>query len=70
MDQQPEEDNLISNIAFKALKHDIKNQLSNIYLAIEQLKYELPEVTTDISFYLDMINTSCNNINSVLTNKE
>jgi len=70
MDQRPQEDNLISNIAFKALKHDIKNQLSNIYLAIEQLKYELPEVTADISFYLDTINTSCNNIDSVLTNKE
>jgi hypothetical protein len=48
------------------LRHDIKNQLSNIVLAVEQLKYEITEPTEDCAFYLEAIATSCKNINDIL----
>ena len=48
------------------LKHDIKNQLSNIYLALEQLKYEMPDATADCLFYLDTISISSSQINTLL----
>ena len=58
-----------NNIELRMLKHDIKNQLSNIILAIDQLRYELPEPSADCIFYMDTIAASCNNINTLL-NKE
>ena len=48
------------------LRHDIKNQLSNIVLAVEQLKYEITDVNEDCAFYLETISTSCKNINDML----
>jgi hypothetical protein len=48
------------------LRHDIKNQLSNIILAVEQLKYEIPDPNEDCTFYLEAISTSCKNINDIL----
>jgi nitrogen fixation/metabolism regulation signal transduction histidine kinase len=54
------------NEALRKLKHDIKNQLSNIHLALEQLKYELPEITEDCMFYIDTIETSSTKINTLL----
>jgi nitrogen fixation/metabolism regulation signal transduction histidine kinase len=54
----------------RKLKHDIKNQLSNIYLALEQLRYELPEVSDDCSFYMDTILTSSTQINNLLNNAD
>ena len=56
--------------SLRKLKHDIKNQLSNIHLALEQLKYELPEVTADTAFYVDMINASATKINALLNDTE
>ncbi|WP_184545983.1 hypothetical protein [Mucilaginibacter sp. FT3.2] len=50
----------------RKLKHDIKNQLSNIHLALEQLKYELPEMNEDCLFYIDTIETSSTKINNLL----
>ena len=50
----------------RKLKHDIKNQLSNIYLALDQLQYELPELTNDCLFYLDTISTSSKKIDTLL----
>jgi nitrogen-specific signal transduction histidine kinase len=50
----------------RALKHDIKNQLSNIYLAVEQLRYEISDANTDCQFYIDLIATSATSINSLL----
>jgi len=55
------------NQALNVLKHDIKNQLSNIILAISQLEYELPDPNPDQQFYLDTINDSCKKINSLLS---
>ena len=54
------------NQPLNVLKHDIKNQLSNIILAISQLEYELPEANPDQQFYLDTINDSCKKINALL----
>ncbi|MDF2432388.1 MAG: hypothetical protein JWP44_2019 [Mucilaginibacter sp.] len=48
------------------LKHDINNQLSNIFLALEQLRYEIPSATEDCIFYLDSISMSTANINALL----
>ena len=48
------------------LRHDVYNQLSNIYLSIDQLRFELPENLDDCRFYLDVIFQSANNINALL----
>ena len=50
----------------RQLRHDIKNQLSNIHLALEQLKYEIPEISADCLFYLDTISTSSKQIDNLL----
>lgn len=54
----------------RVLRHDIKNQLSNIHLALEQLRYELPEVTEDCVFYMDLISKSSIKINALLKETE
>jgi len=51
------------------LRHDVKNQLSNIQLSIEQLRYEIPDISEDCLFYLDTIDKSCIQINSLLDDK-
>ena len=48
------------------LRHDIRNQLSNIQLVIEELRYEIVDPSPDVMVYLDMIATSCTNINVLL----
>ncbi len=48
------------------IKHDIRNQLSNISLAVEQLKYELTEPTGDAGFYINTITAGCAKINDLL----
>jgi len=50
----------------RKLKHDINNQLSNILLALEQLRYEIPNASEDCIFYLDSISISSAKINSLL----
>jgi nitrogen-specific signal transduction histidine kinase len=50
------------------VKHDIKNQLSNITLALEQLKYEIPHQNADCQYYFETISDSCKSINSLLNN--
>jgi hypothetical protein len=50
----------------RVLKHDINNQLSNIFLALEQLRYEIPDVSEDCQFYLDSISMSSYKISSIL----
>jgi nitrogen-specific signal transduction histidine kinase len=52
----------------RRLRHDIRNQLSNINLAIEQLKYEIPDdAGSDSEFYINTIAMSCEKINVLLT---
>lgn len=51
----------------RTLRHDIKNQLSNIHLAVEQLRYEIPDISEDCTFYLDSIIKSSEVINKRVT---
>jgi|GEM_PF-768811 len=56
--------------SLQVLRHDIANQLSNILLAVEQLRYEIPDVTEDCRFYLDSISISSEKINTLLRKSE
>lgn len=53
----------------RVIRHDIKNQLSNIYLAIEALRYEIADPSDDCTFYIDSIAASAAKINSILAEK-
>lgn len=64
----PEDYKTVGEQALSTLKHDVKNQLSNINLAIEQLRYELENPTADCIFYMDTIATSCTAINNMMKN--
>ena len=55
------------NDSVRKLKHDVKNQLSNIILALNQLEFELPDVNADQKVYIDTINDSCKKINQLLS---
>jgi hypothetical protein len=57
----------IESESMRALKHDINNQLSNILLALEQLKYELPSPSEDCIFYINAISISTAKITSILS---
>jgi signal transduction histidine kinase len=59
-----------NNDELKNLRHDIRNQLSGIQLAIEQLRYEISADSVDGVFYLDTIASSCTIINTLLKEKE
>lgn len=50
----------------RMLRHDINNQLSNIYLSVEQLRYEIPDASSDCTFYLDAIVASSDKINMLV----
>ncbi|MCC8424824.1 hypothetical protein [Mucilaginibacter sp. UR6-11] len=52
------------------LRHDIKNQLSNIQLALETLRYETPNPSEDFTFCVDAIFSSATKINELLTSHE
>jgi hypothetical protein len=58
------------NDTMRALQHDINTLLSNILLALEQLRYEIPEVSEDCQFYLDSISMSAYKIVSILEGEE
>jgi hypothetical protein len=62
-------DNEDERSEFRNLKHDIRNQLSTIQLAIEQLRYEIPADSADGIFYVDTIANSCTLIDTLLKNK-
>jgi hypothetical protein len=51
----------------KEVRHDIRNQLSNIQMAVEQLRYEITTgETEDCQFYIGLITESCMKINESL----
>ncbi|GAB2697549.1 hypothetical protein GCM10027037_22070 [Mucilaginibacter koreensis] len=58
---QPEDDKQ----KLREIKHDIKNQLSNVYFAIDQLRHELSNSETNsfTTFCIDTIANSCQAIN-------
>ena len=65
--EEPLKNNNVESEYLRTLKHDIRNQLSNIYLALEQLRYEIPEnAGPDCSFYIDTIAESCTKLTSLL----
>ncbi len=65
--QEPQQGGETEESRLRKLRHDIRNQLSNINLAVEQLKYEIPDdVGSDSEFYITTIATSCERINILL----
>ncbi|MFD2143958.1 histidine kinase dimerization/phospho-acceptor domain-containing protein [Mucilaginibacter antarcticus] len=56
--------------ALSKLRHDIRNQLSNIHLALETLKYEIAEPTEDITYCLNTIQGSAHKINELIREPE
>jgi hypothetical protein len=65
--KKPLKDNDAGADNMKALKHDMRNQLSNIQLAIEQLRFELQDIINpDCEFYMDTIATSCEKMTTLL----
>lgn len=52
--------------SFHILKHDIKNQLSNILLLLNQLKYEMRNDDPELLQYVDMIASSTKRIDILL----
>jgi hypothetical protein len=56
--------------ALATLRHDINNQLSNILLALEQLRYEMPDASADCIFYLDSISISAEKISDLVKVKD
>jgi nitrogen fixation/metabolism regulation signal transduction histidine kinase len=63
-------DKPVDTETMQILRHDIKNQLSNIHLALETLKYEIDAPTEDITFCLDTILSSAAKINELLKEPE
>ena len=63
MEQQP-----VNMDALRLIKHDIKNQLSNIHLALDTIKYEVDPNNSDIKFCIDAIADSAAKIDSLLKN--
>jgi len=61
-----EEHKLISSEVILLLKHDIKNQLSNIHLALEGLKFEGKDGDTDCKLYMDSLEQSAKKIDVLL----
>lgn len=50
----------------RRLRHDIKNQLSTIHMALDTLKYEVPDPSEDFTFCINTILTSVTKINDLL----
>jgi len=50
----------------RKLRHDIKNQLSNIHLALDTLKYEVEQPSEDFLYCVDTIFASASKINELL----
>ena len=64
------DDRVVNNEAMRTLRHDIKNQLSNINLIIGELKYELKTSSADCHMYLDMLEKSVESIDDMLKNTQ
>ena len=64
------DDKVVNNEAMRILRHDIKNQLSNISLIIGELKFELKAAPADCLMYLDMLEKSVGSIDEMLENTQ
>ena len=58
--------NPLSSKDFDMLKHDIRNQLSNIQLALEGLKYEVDNQKGELDLYFDSMSQSAKKIDKLL----
>jgi hypothetical protein len=65
-DNKPAGAQIIDIDSLRTLKHDINNQLTNIVIALEQLKYEVPYPSEDCIFYINSISISSAKINTLL----
>jgi len=55
------------NSAARILEHDIRNQLGNIYLAVEGIKAEFAENTNeDFTCYTDIIINCCKQVENIV----
>jgi signal transduction histidine kinase len=64
MDNEPK----LNDGVFKELKHDIKNQLNNIQLALECLRYEISDTDPNLKLYMDSLSESARKIDELLNN--
>jgi signal transduction histidine kinase len=64
MDNEPK----LNDGVFKELKHDIKNQLNNIQLALEGLRYEISDTDPNLKLYMDSLSESARKIDELLNN--
>ena len=65
--EEPAKDDSFGEDNVRRVRHDIRNQLSNINLSLEQLKYEIPDdAGSDSEFYINTIAISCAKINLLL----
>jgi len=56
-----------ATMAARVLEHDIRNQLGNIYLAVEGIKSELAENNNeDFTCYTDIIINCCKQVESIV----
>ena len=52
--------------ALRLIKHDIKNQLSNIQLALDTIRHEVNNPNEDIKFCIDTIADSAEKIDALI----
>ena len=65
--EEPAKDKSQGESNIRRIRHDIRNQLSNINLSVEQLRYEIPDdAGSDSAFYINTIAVSCAKINMLL----
>ena len=64
---QTDESKTITAAELRKLKHDVKNQLSNMILCVEQLKYEITDPAPDLKYYMNAINEGCITINRLIS---
>lgn len=53
-------------VAARILEHDIRNQLGNIFLAIEGIRAELDEKNEDVDVYTSIIVNCCKQIETIV----
>jgi PAS domain S-box-containing protein len=51
----------------RSIAHEVRNPLTNIRLAIDQLKEELPDDVDDADFYLELISRNVDRISNLVT---
>ena len=52
--------------AIRLIKHDVKNQLSNIHLALDTMKHEVDNPTEDFKFCIETIAQSASKIDALI----